>query len=101
IAAPSVVLPPVDELGVDAERDVVQEEPLADTPHVDAFLAAAEGVERGDRVAAVDPDVAREVVPRPEGNDDERKVALERDDSAPRQRAVASGDPKRVGVRGP
>src|SRR2546427_724430 len=64
-AATAVALAAVDEPGVGAERDVVEEDPLADPPDVDSPLGAAERGQRGERIVAVEPDVAGEVVPRP------------------------------------
>ena len=55
-------------------------------------------VERGERVVAVEPEVAREVVARPERDDDERQVALDRDRGHARHRAVAAGRAEHVRV---
>src|SRR5438876_4581892 len=74
VAPAPVVLAPVDEPGVEAERDVVQEEPVAGPPDVDPPLAAGERLERTDGVVAVEAEVAREVVPGAEGHAHERKV---------------------------
>ena len=99
VAPPPVVLAPVDELRVDAERDVVQEQPVVRAADVDAALDAVdERLERADRVVAVEPEVAREVVARPEGDADERQVSLDRDLGHRRQRAVAARHPERVGI---
>ncbi len=69
----------VHEARVQAERDVVQERAPADLGHVDAPLRASEGRQRGERVIAVEADVAGEVVARAEGNRHEGDVELGRD----------------------
>jgi hypothetical protein len=74
-----VPLAPVDELGVDAERDVVQEDPVSDAADVDAPLPPGEGIQRADRIVPVEAEVPREVVARSEGDGDERELALEGD----------------------
>jgi hypothetical protein len=97
-----VVLAPVDEAGVDTQRDVVEEEPVAGACHVDSsFDAVAEGGQRPERVVAVEPEVAREVVPRPEGDADERHVLLDRDRGDGGERAVAAGHAEHVGPGAP
>jgi hypothetical protein len=93
-----VVLAAMDERGVDAERDVVQEAPLAGASDVHTPLLAVERVQRGERVVAVEPDVAGEVVARAEGDDDERQVALDGDRRHARDRAVAAGGGEHLGV---
>jgi hypothetical protein len=100
VPAPAMTLPLVDEVRVEAERDVVQEEPLADSPDVDPLLRAGERVESAKRVVPVEAQIAREVVSRPERNADERKVAFERDLGDRGERAVAAGDTERVGLAG-
>jgi hypothetical protein len=92
------MLSPVDEGGVVTEADVVEEEVARDPAHVDAPFPPAEGVERRDRVVAVEPDVAREVVASAERHADERKVALEGHLRHLRERPVAAGHPERLGV---
>ena len=64
---------------IEAERDVVQEEPPVDAADVDRPFAALERRECGKRIVAIEADVAREVVPRPERHDDERQAPLDRD----------------------
>jgi hypothetical protein len=91
LSAP-VLLAPVHELGVEAERDVVQEHVPVHAAGVDPALDPEERLERGERIVAIEPEIAREVVARPVGDADERKVALERDLGDGRQRAVATGD---------
>jgi hypothetical protein len=91
------MLPPVDELGVGADRDVVEEEPVTNSPDVDPPLHSFEGIECADPVVAVEPEITREVVPRAERDADERQVALDRRLRELRQRAVAARDPDRAG----
>src|SRR5262249_3098396 len=80
VAPPPVMLAAGDEARVETERDVVQEEAVVRTPDVDRELGAVdERIERADRVVAVEADVAREVVPRPEWDADERDSPFERD----------------------
>ena len=57
-----------------------------------------ERIERADRVVAVEPDVAREVIARPERDAYERQPALQRDLGDRRERTVAARDPERVRV---
>ena len=102
IAAAAVVLAPVHEAGVDPERDVVQEEPVACARDVDPpFDPVVESCERGDRVVPVEPEVAGEMVPRPERDADERHVLLDRDRCDGGERAVAAGHSEHVGTRVP
>ena len=80
VPAPTVLFAAVNEPGVDAERDVVQKEPVVDATDVDCLLGpSVECRERGERVVAVEAEVPREVVARPERDDDEREVAVDRD----------------------
>jgi hypothetical protein len=81
----------VDEARVEPQRDVVEKEALADRAHVDPPLAALEGVEGSDRVVPLDAEISGEVVPCPERNADERKVALESDRRDGSERAVSTG----------
>jgi hypothetical protein len=100
VPAPAVVLAPVDEVRVDPERDVVEEEPAAHAADVDApHDAVDERVESACRVVAVEPEVAREVVPRPERHADERQPALDRDVCNDRERPVAARHAERLRVR--
>jgi hypothetical protein len=94
LSAPLVPLAAVYELGIEAERDVVQEESVGDAPDVDPPLRTFEGVERLDGVIAVEPEVAREVVAGAEWDADERQVALECNLRYRRERAVAAGNPE-------
>ena len=94
-----MVLAPVHEPRVQAERDVVQEEALADASDVDAPLdAVVERGERAERIVAVEAEVAGEVVPRPERDADERHVLLDRDLCDGSERAVAARHPEHVCV---
>ena len=98
VPPPAMVLATVHELRVDAERDVVEEEPVARAPDVDQALGAVvERGERGSRIVAVEPDVAGEVVARPERNADERQVPLDRDRGDRGERAVAARYPDCAG----
>ena len=87
-----------DELGIEAERDVVEEQPLAGPAHVDSHLPAGERVERRDRVTPVEPEVPGEVVPGPIWNADERQAPLDRDLRDRRERTVAAGDSQHVRI---
>ena len=82
----------VDERGVGAERDVVQEKPFADPADVDPPFLAAEGRERRQRIRTVKPEVARKVVPCPERDTDKLQLALDRDLRDRRERPVAPRD---------
>jgi hypothetical protein len=93
-----VVLAPVDERGVEAERDVVQEAALAGAADVDPPFLAVERLECGEWVVPVEPEVARKVVARPVRHDDERQAAL---GGHGRNRAVAAGRAEHVGLRRP
>ncbi len=77
LSASAVSFAAMDELGVEAERDVVQEEPIRDAPGVDPALRAFEGVECMDGIVSVELEVACEVVSRAERDADERQAALE------------------------
>ena len=89
----------MDERGVGTKGDVVQEQPFARSTDVDPPLVAAERRERGDRVGAVEAEVAREVVPCPERDADERQIALDPDLGDSRQRPVAARDAEDVCAR--
>ena len=78
-ASSPVSLAAVDEYRIDAERDVVQKETIADTAHVDTPFRSCERGERADRIAAVDAEIPREVIPRPERDADKWEVAFDRD----------------------
>ena len=92
VASATVRLAAVDERGVGAERDVVQEKPFADPADVDPPFLAAEGRERRQRIRTVKPEVARKVVPCPERDTDKLQLALDRDLRDRRQRPVAPCD---------
>ena len=95
------VLAPVHEARVEAERDVVQEEPVFDPADVDPPLVAVEGRERADRVVAIEADVPGEVVAGPERDADERNVLLDRDVGDRGERAVPTRHPQHVSVCAP
>ncbi len=64
----------LDRIAVDAERDIVEEQPAVYLRHVDPALdPVTECVERARHVMPVHPHVEREVVARPGRNADERK----------------------------
>ncbi|MEX2211130.1 MAG: hypothetical protein WD689_05135 [Gaiellaceae bacterium] len=67
-----------------------EEQAAVHAADVDAALRAVEGVERSHGIVRVEPEVAREVVPRPQGHDHERKVVLERRGRHRRERPVAA-----------
>jgi hypothetical protein len=91
----------VDEAGVEAERDVVQEETLGDCSDIDSALDAVKRRQRAEGVVAVETEVPREVVARAERDADERDVAFERHPCDGSQRAVAAGDPENFRIRFP
>ena len=93
-----MVLAPVHERRVDAERNVVQEAALARAADVDAPFLALEALERRERVVAVEAEVAGEVVARAERDDDERQVALDGDRGHARDRAVTARRAEHVRV---
>ena len=61
---------PIHEPRVEPERDVVQEDPAVHPARVDAGFPAREGIEGGNRIIAVEPEVTREVVSCTERDDD-------------------------------
>ena len=84
-------------VGVQPERDVVDEHPPVDLGQVDPPLAAVhERVERADDVVAVDPEVEREMVPGARRYARVRQVELGRDHRDHGLRAVAAGHRERV-----
>lgn len=97
VAAAAMVLPSVHEAGVDAERDVVEEQALPGSADVDPALNPVERGQRCERIVTVEADVAREVVSGAEGDADERKLPRERDVGDRCQRPVAARDPDRAG----
>ena len=96
LAATAVMLATVDEIGVEAERQVVEKESTVDATDIDTLLGAVEGGERRQRIVAIEAEIARKVVASPERDADERQVALQRDGRHRRQRAVTAGHPERV-----
>ncbi len=95
----AVVLTAVHEPRVDPERDVVEKEAVVRAPHVDSPLdTVVECGQRGDRIVAVEPEVAREVIPRPERDADERDLLLDRDLGDGGERPVAAGHAEHVGA---
>ena len=73
---------------------------VADHSHVDTALLAMKGGQRGDRVIAVETDVAGEMVSRPERHANERNIASEGDCGHRRERSVAAGHPQGFGALG-
>ena len=91
----------LDRVGVEAERDVVDEHAPVDLGQVDAALAAVdERVERADDVVAVDAEVEREVVARARRDAGVGQVELGGDRGDDRLRAVAAGHRQPVGAAG-
>ena len=102
LASTSMLLAVVDELRVEAEGDVVQKETFAYTTDVEAALRAIrERAESGEWIAAVETDVAGEVVPRSPGDADEGHVALDGDLGDRAEGPVSAGDPEHIGLRVP
>src|SRR5205814_7365637 len=99
LAAAAVTLAPVDERGVEPERDVVEKAPPAHAADVDAVLFAAERVEGRERIVPVEPEVAREVVPRAERDADKGQPTLDGNHRHTRKRPVAARSPERLSVR--
>jgi hypothetical protein len=65
----------LDRIAVDAKRDIVEEQPTVYLRHVDPALdPVTECVERAGHVMPVHSHVEREVVARPRGDADERKL---------------------------
>ncbi len=96
LSAVAALLSAVDEPRIDAQRDVVEEQPLADAPHVDPPLdAVLERRECGNRIIGVEPDVAGEVVSSAPRNAHERQVALDRG-LCHRRRATRRPQPSRA-----
>ena len=91
----------LDDRGVDAERHVVDEEPVADRRVVDAPLdGVAEGVEARARVVAVDAQVEGEVVAGAGRDAHERQVVLDGDRGDEGLGPVAAGHAEAVGAAG-
>jgi hypothetical protein len=98
LAPPAVMLAPVDESCVETERDVVQKQPLVGASDVDAPLGSIERAQRADRIVAIEPEIACEMVAGPEGNRNERHVASEGDLGDGRERPVTAGHAELVGL---
>ena len=89
----------LDGLGVEPERDVVDEHAPVDLGEVDDPLAAVdERVEGADDVVAVDAEVEREVVARAGGHARVGQPVLGGDRGDDRLRAVAAGHREPVGA---
>src|SRR4030095_7693059 len=99
ILAAQVIRASMKKTAIQAERDVVQEEPLTGAADVDpSFLPVDERIERADRIAAVEADVPREVVPRAERDADEGEVTLDRNLRDRCHGSVPARHAKRVGL---
>jgi hypothetical protein len=96
-----VALAAANERGVEAQRDVVEEEAVADATHVDPPLGSAESVKSAERIVPVEAEIACKVVARPEGDADEGEAALDRYCGDFGERPVAPCHTERVGVRLP
>jgi hypothetical protein len=90
---------PLDRLGVQPERHVVDEHAPVDLGEVDAPLTTVhQRVERADDVVAVDAQVEREVVARAGRHARVGQVQLGGDHRDDRLRAVSSGYGERIGA---
>ena len=91
----------MDETGIGAERDVVEEQPARDEADVDAPLGpAGERLEGAERVAPVEADVVGEVVARAARDANDGGFELDCRLSDLRERAVAPRDAEDLGARG-
>jgi len=88
----------LDRLGVDPERDVVDEHPPVHLTQIDPTLAAVdESVEPADDVVSVDPEVEGEVVAGAGWDAGVRQTVLGGDRGDDCLRAIASGHRQRIG----
>src|SRR4026208_2227010 len=69
----------VDEARVDAERNVVNEPAVVCAADVHAAFLAREGGQGGEGIVGIEPEIAREVIPRPERDAHEGPVVLDGD----------------------
>jgi hypothetical protein len=91
VPATAMVLAPVHEVRVSAERHVVQESPMAEPSDIDPPLdPVRERSESRFGIVACEAEVAREVVARPERDADERQISLDRDRGDGGERAVTA-----------
>ena len=91
-----MVLSPVDEVRVRAERHVVEADAAGDAADVDPLLPHGRDCrERADGVGSIEPDVSCEMIARPERHADERHIALDCHVRDSAERAVAAGDADR------
>jgi hypothetical protein len=101
LTSSSISFPAMHEPCIDAERNVVQEEPLVRSAHVDTALqAVGECAQRSDRIVTVESQISGEMVTGSKRNADEGGAAFERDAGDGRQRAIAAGHAQNVGRRG-
>jgi hypothetical protein len=88
----------LDDHRVDAERHVVDEDPIGDQPDIDPYLlGVAEGVEGADRVARIETEVFGEVIPSPDRHAHEPHIVLKGDLGDQALRAVTASHAKDVG----
>jgi hypothetical protein len=86
-------------IGVQAQRHVVHEEPVADSADVDATLQRlAERVESAHHVVAVEAEIERDVVQRASGDAHERRVTAHGDSRDRCERTIASRDADHIGA---
>ena len=91
----------LDGLGIEPERDIVDENAAVDLGQVDAALSSGdEGVEGADDVVAVDPQIEREVVAGTGWDAGEGQVVLGRDRGDERLGAVTACGRESVGPVG-
>ena len=82
----------LDRIAVDAERDIVEEQPAVYLCHVDPALdPIAERVQRAWQVMAVHPYVEREMIARPGRNAHEREIVLSGGRGHDRQGPITTG----------
>src|SRR6185312_16965025 len=81
----------------EAERDVVHEPALADSADVHLSLLPVEGGQSADRILGVEPEIAGEVVPGPEGDANEGPVFFDGHAGNGSDRAVAARHADRPG----
>ena len=93
----SVSLGP-DDHRVDAERHVVDEDPIGDQPETDPyFLGVPEGVQGTDRVVRIETEIFGEVIPSPDWHAREPQIVRQGDLGDLALRAVTASHAKDVG----
>ena len=92
---------PLDCIAVNAERDVVKEQPAVYLRHVDLALdPIAERAERARHVISVHPHVKREMIARPGGNAHEREIVRSRGRGHDCQGPIATGHAEGIRAAG-